>query len=535
MAAVRPGETVISLLQRCVEEHPNRMFLDFSGEAYTYADVWSLAGEVAGGLRAAGVRPGDTVVSMLDNHVDCVAAWFGTNMLGAIWMGANTALKGQLLRHVIDDSAASVVICESDLADRVVALEDDLPAVTRLLHRGSPPPPAARRLAVEPLDNYRIPLDGPPQVGRPDDLTCLVYTGGTTGPSKGCMISHGYALHIARNGLLQTGRQSHEVNWSPLPMFHMNVLGVTIVGTMLVAGSAAIAPRFSVSGFWPEIERTGAQVVNLLGSMSSMIAQYHDTPEMERCVGQIRMLFAVPCPPAVQEVWRNKFGVKIAGAKTYGMTEVYPITTFLPGEEMPPDSAGRPNEADHDVRIVDDEGDEVAPGMVGEVVCRPKRRNVMFKGYWRRPEATVEATRDLWFHTGDLGLIDEDGWFYFVDRKNDYLRRRGENMSSQELEAIYLTHPAIDQVAVHAVPSEFTEDEIKVTAVLAAGTALTAEELFNWAKDQLPYFALPRYIEFRAELPVSAVGRVHKYQLRNEGCTDSTWDRETAGVSWERR
>jgi carnitine-CoA ligase len=372
-------------------------------------------------------------------------------------------------------------------------------------------------------------------VGRPDDLTCLVYTGGTTGPSKGCMISHGYALHIARNGLLQTGRQSHEVNWSPLPMFHMNVLGVTIVGTMLVAGSAAIAPRFSVSGFWPEIERTGAQVVNLLGSMSSMIAQYHDTPEMERCVGQIRMLFAVPCPPAVQEVWRNKFGVKIAGAKTYGMTEVYPITTFLPGEEMPPDSAGRPNEADHDVRIVDDEGDEVAPGMVGEVVCRPKRRNVMFKGYWRRPEATVEATRDLWFHTGDLGLIDEDGWFYFVDRKNDYLRRRGENMSSQELEAIYLTHPAIDQVAVHAVPSEFTEDEIKVTAVLAAGTALTAEELFNWAKDQLPYFALPRYIEFRAELPVSAVGRVHKYQLRNEGCTDSTWDRETAGVSWERR
>jgi crotonobetaine/carnitine-CoA ligase len=159
----------------------------------------------------------------------------------------------------------------------------------------------------------------------------------------------------------------------------------------------------------------------------------------------------------------------------------------------------------------------------------------MFAGYWRRPDATLAVTKNLWFHSGDLGWFDDNGFFYFSDRKKDYLRRRGENIASQEVEETYLMHPAIAQVAVHAVYSDVTEDDLKVTAVLVPGSTLTPAELFDWSKDHLPYFALPRYVEFRAELPVSAVGRVHKYQLREEGCTAGTWDREMEGVVWDRR
>ena len=174
--------------------------------------------------------------------------------------------------------------------------------------------------------------------------------------------------------------------------------------------------------------------------------------------------------------------------------------------------------------------------MVGEVVVRPRRRNVMFDGYWKRPEATVEATRGLWFHTGDLAAIDEQGYFHFRDRKADSLRRRGENISSLEIEAVLNGHPEIEQAVVHAVPSELTEDEIKVTAVPVPGATLREVDLFEWCKDRVPYFALPRYIELRERLPVSAVGRVHKFELRQEGVTPATWDREAApGVTWVRR
>jgi carnitine-CoA ligase len=525
--------SILELLERCVDIHPDRVFLDLDGVAFTYRDIWERSLAVAGGLSAAGIGAGHTVVSMQDTHVDAVASWFGTNMLGAVWVGINTALKGEFLRHVVSDTGARVVICEDDFITRFDAVASGLPDIELLLRRGHGDKPASS-LPVEALADHLVPLDQPVAATRAGDLTCLTYTGGTTGPSKGCMISHGYALNIGRRGLLQTGRQPDEVNWNPLPMFHLNVLAMSIVGTMLVGGTAAIAPRFSVSRFWPEIERTGARVVNLIGGLPAMLAQQPDTPEMRRCFGQIRMVHSVPFPPELQEVWRTRFGVTTPGAKGYGMTEVFPITYQSDGEEAPPGSSGRPSE-DFEVAIVDDDDRALPPDEVGEVVCRPRRPGVMFSGYWGRPEATLEAFRNLWFHSGDLGRIDDDGYFWFVDRKHDYLRRRGENISSQELEATYLQHPAIAQVAVHAVPSPLTEDDVKVTVVLAEGAALEPGELFEWSKERVPYFALPRYIEIRAELPLSPLGRVHKYQLRDEGCTPTTWDREVTGATWERR
>jgi crotonobetaine/carnitine-CoA ligase len=211
------------------------------------------------------------------------------------------------------------------------------------------------------------------------------------------------------------------------------------------------------------------------------------------------------------------------------MTEIGPVTHVLPSPDGKPGpnkagAAGRVNDDQYEVRLFDDEDQEVSPGEVGEIVCRPVVPNMMFSCYWNRPDATVAAWRNLWFHTGDLGRIDSDGYLYLVDRKADYIRKRGENVSSQELEAVFRSHPDIAEVAVHAVRSELGEDDIKVTAVLAGSASTDPEGLAHWSRQRLPEHAWPRYVEFRTELPHNAVGRVLKKELREQGVTNSTWD-----------
>ena len=220
-------------------------------------------------------------------------------------------------------------------------------------------------------------------------------------------------------------------------------------------------------------------------------------------------------------------------APTTLTTKHFAETCFPPTNQ--PGAAGKPNQHEFEVTLVDDDDHEVPVGTTGEIVCRPRRPNVMFAGYWGRAEETLAVFRNLWFHTGDLGRLDADDFLYFVDRKKDYLRRRGENISSFELERIFHDHEAIADVAVHSVPSNVGEDDVKVTVVLIDEASITEEELCRWAVDHVPYFAVPRYVEFRSDLPRNPVGRVLKYQLREDGVTATTWDREAAGLTFERR
>jgi crotonobetaine/carnitine-CoA ligase len=239
-------------------------------------------------------------------------------------------------------------------------------------------------------------------------------------------------------------------------------------------------------------------------------------------------------PPEVDDVIRNRFGVTtFSGA--YGVTEASLMSWQPPGTRNKAGAAGVVNDEYFDVRIFDDDDGELPANAEGEIVVRPKRAHVMFEGYWGRPDVTVETSRNWWYHTGDIGRIDEDRYLYFVDRKADYLRRRGENISSFEVESVLMSHGGLADVAVHAVPSQLSEDDLKVTAVIKANQVLSAGELFEWCTTQLPYFALPRYIEFRDDLPRSPVGRVLKRELREEGVTPDTWDAEAAGIEYERR
>ncbi|MBF8161603.1 ATP-dependent acyl-CoA ligase [Pseudomonas sp. NPDC077186] len=528
--SVGERDTVIAALDRAVARHPDRVLLDFSGNLYTYAKVDSLSTRMAHALAALGVKPGETVLTMLDNNIDAVVCWLAINKLRAVSVPINTALKGEFLRHQIADTGTHLVICEIDYLPRLLPLADQLSEVSQILYRGERTESASCRIPVAALDDFRgeddTPFTSKPQ---PSDLACLIYTSGTTGPSKGCMISYNFMCNLARLQLRAGPANENDITITPLPLFHMNALCVSIIASILVGARAAILPRFSVSNFWQEVERSGATIASILGGMGGLLAQAPDNDAMKRCRGQIHTARGNPYTEETKQIWRERFGTKLVGGNGYGLTEACVITSLAAGEYAAPGSSGK-RIPDFDVRIVDDNDQELPANTPGEIVLRPLRPDIMFQGYWNRPADTLKLMRNMWFHTGDIGKFDDEGFFYFVDRKKDYLRRRGENISSFEMEAAFAVHPDLAEVAVHAVPSDKGEDDVKVTAVLHQKAQLTPEELFHWATDSVPYYALPRYIEFRDSLPKNPQGRVLKYQLRDEGKTADTWDLEDTDI-----
>ncbi|MDR7103668.1 AMP-binding protein [Croceicoccus sp. BE223] len=528
-------ETVTEVLARAVANYPDNIWLDFQGETYTYADVDNRSTRLAHGLLARGVKRGDRVCSLLDSNVDSISLWFAANKIGAVHVPVNTAYKGGFLSHQFDDAGAQVLVMEPDYALRLNDIEDDLPQATHVLVRGDEEPlPTYNRLKAERLSAAYVDKDEAiPDENKPGELCMLIFTGGTTGPSKGCMISHNYCCNVARQILKREARDEKTVNWTPLPFFHMNALGGSVLSSAMVGARVAVFPRFSVSKFWDDIERSGATIVNLLGSMLTFIANAPENEAAKRCFGQVYAVRGSPFPPDIQRMWKERFGVKITGSHNYGLTEAARVTTLADHEEGPLGNAGKINE-DFDVRIVDDEDNEVPIGQPGEIIIRPRHPDIMFMGYWNRPEDTLKIMRNMWLHSGDIGRMDENGFLFFVDRKKDYLRRRGENISSQELEATFKKHAFVKDVAVHAVLAE-TEDEVKATITLQDGASISEEELCKWCVDKVPYFAVPRFFEFRDDLPRNPVGRVLKYQLRDEGCTDTTWDREKSGFALDKR
>ncbi len=529
--------TIEGVLAGRLEADPDGPFLDVVGTTLTAREVDTAAARLAAGLRELGVQPGDRVASLLDNGAAAVITLFAAGKLGAVSVPINTAYKGDFLHHQLADSGASAMIVQQDLADRVAAVSGTLDALRAVVVEADPAAgPAPAFPATVSADWATIlreadPIAGPAPV-RPADLATFIYTAGTTGPSKGCMLSHNYVVSLADQIARTWGRRSEDVLWTPLPMFHLNAVACAVVGTLLLGGRAAISRKFSVSQFWPEIARTGATIASLLGTLTALIAQdERDHPDAAGTT--LRLVAAAPMPLDIAAAFKERWNVDTFSAG-YGVTEASLISSLPAGAVNPPGAAGQPNDVEFDVRIFDDDDNEVAKGTVGEIVCRPRRPHVMFEGYWGRPEATLAVSRNWWFHTGDFGRID-DGFLYFVDRKKDYLRRRGENISSFEMEKIFFGHPDVVDVAVHAVPSPIGEDDLKVTAVLQPGATLTEEALCRWAAERVPYFAIPRYVEFRSELPRNPVGRVLKYQLRDEGATPATWDAEAADVRFEKR
>ena len=537
----RSGEqsTIPELLMRRLDVDPDGPYLDVCGDTVTAAQLVDVSSRLASSLRSMGVSQGDRVATLIENSIEAVYAWWGIILAGAIAVPVNTAYKGEYLRHQLADSGSKVVIVAAEFLDRLEPVAATIESVQHVVIISDTPSTissTATSLWSELLTSEAIL----PEINtKPSDLGTFIYTGGTTGLSKGCMLSHNYHEALTRQIGICWERTTEDVVWTPLPLFHFNAITTAVIGPLVFGGRSAIYRRFSVSNFWPEMNRVGATITSTLGTMAYLLAHDVDRPEMPRSGAPeanttLRLLGAAPMPVEVDDIMKNRFGLTTFSA-AYGVTEASLISWQPPGGYNKPNAAGVINDEYFDVRIFDAEDNEVPRGDRGEIVIRPKRPEVMFAGYWGRPEVTVETSRNWWYHTGDIGIVDEENFLFFVDRKADYLRRRGENIASFEVESIIMGHGQIADVAVHAVPSPLTEDDLKITATRVEGATVSEEELFLWCVEQLPYFALPRYIEFRTDLPRSPVGRVLKRELRAEGVTPATWDLEQSGVVYEKR
>jgi crotonobetaine/carnitine-CoA ligase len=532
--------TVAELVDGRLESDPDGQLFDVNGEQWSARAMFGAANRFATAMRECGVRRGDRVATLVENSSEAVVSLYGAVQLGAVSVPINTAYKGEYLRHQLADSGAKVLVIDGDVADRASTIADEIETLEHVVLVGDHVAPTTTGTVWHSWSDVMTADDAAAATeAHPRDLFCFIYTGGTTGLSKGCVISHNYAVTLAKQIAMIWDRRPGDVVWTPLPLFHFNAVSIMIVGTLLTGGRAAIYKKFSVSNFWPEINRTGATHASTLGSMVTLIANDAVRPEAPdsgkpEANTTLRFIAGVPMPPAVAQKCVERFGIKPFDA-AYGTTEAS-LWSWLPqGMENKPNAAGIVNDEYWDLRIFDDDDNEVPPDTPGEIVGRPKKPNVMFEGYWGRPEATVEMFRNLWMHSGDIGRIDADGFLYFMDRKADYMRRRGENVSSYELEEIFIRHPAVADVAVFAVPSPMTEDDIMVAVELVEGASLTEEDLFRWSIDAIPYFALPRYIEIRDELPRSDMKKILKAQLRDEGIGPRTWDADKSGIEVEKR
>jgi carnitine-CoA ligase len=530
--------TLRTLLERRLENDPDGEYLDVCATKLSARQVHDTASRLANALAELGVTQGDRVATLIENSPEATLSWWGSVQAGAISVPINTAYKGEYLRHQLADSGSKVLVVEASLAERAAQVFGQIGDLDHLVVIGETEVDLPGN--VHRWDELLSASNTPPSVApSPGDLATFVYTGGTTGLSKGCMLSHNYHAALTTQIGICWDRSADDVVWTPLPLFHFNAITTAVVGPLLYGGRAAIYRRFSVSNFWSEMNRVGATITSTLGTMAYLLAHDTDRPEMPlsgapEANRSLRLIGAAPLPVEVDDVIRERFGVRtFSGA--YGVTEASLVSWQPTGMTNRPNAAGVINDEYFDVRIFDDDDNELPRGSDGEIVLRPKRPHAMFAGYWGQPEATVAASRNWWYHTGDIGHVDGDDYLYFVDRKADYLRRRGENISSFEVERILMGHGQIADVAVHAVPSELTEDDLKITATLKEGATLSEEDLFRWCIDQLPYFALPRYIEFRPELPRSPVGRVLKRELRDEPLGSAVFDSEASGITYDRR
>jgi crotonobetaine/carnitine-CoA ligase len=375
------------------------------------------------------------------------------------------------------------------------------------------------------------PLDGDPDAPRPADAqptwnapACILYTSGTTGPSKGVVVTQHYLVTAARIVADAYGLTASDVTYGAVPLFHFSGMLGSVLAAVVAGSTAVVDRRFSVSATWERVRRYNATGVIAVGSMILMLWSLPEADDPK-----LRLLAGAPIPAELHKRIQERYGCGIV--TMYGMTEAFPLAVWNVGDDAVPGSAGRISPL-FDLRIFDDDDAEVAIGEPGEIVCRPLAPHVMFEGYHGNADATVAQWRNGWFHTGDFGRIDANGILFFVDRKKDAMRRRGENISSYEVEQSVLKHPAVADVAAHAVPSEFGEDDVKICVVLRAQEdgvvreRVTPEELLAHCVERMPRFAVPRYIELVEDLPRNAVGRVLKYVLRERGVTPQTWDRE---------
>ncbi len=512
-------------LRAAARQAPERVFLRMPGVELSFGELDRRSDRMARALAALGVQPGERVSLMLPNCPEFVVIWFALAKLGAVTAPVNTAFRGQVLRDAIDLVQSRLLFAHTSLQAQWQEQWPALATVRRLVTVGAPPsdPGVAAALDYEALlESGRNGADRPlPEAGvKPSDLCLLLYTSGTTGRSKAAMMAHRFVLSQADGMIEGLGLRPDDVLYCPYPMFHLDAAVMTLAPALRLRCVAAIGERFSVSRYWDEVRALQATVFDFMGATLTMLWKQPPGPcDREH---RARLGWGVPLPAWAPE-FEARFGCRLV--ELYGSTEVGGILYPPLDEPRRPGSCGRVGSL-WEVQLHDPDGFPVPVGEVGELVVRGRAPDALMRGYYGMPEATLEAMRQQWFHTGDLLRQDADGFFYFVGRNKEVVRRRGENISSAEVEMGLETHPEVLETAVYGVPSEMTEEEVMASVVVRPGASLTPAALAAHAQTVMARFMVPRYIRFVSALPKTPTDKVEKFRLIQDGVSADTWDRE---------
>ncbi|MBS1889198.1 MAG: AMP-binding protein [Actinobacteria bacterium] len=492
------------------------------GGEHTYAEVDAVVGRLAAGLAARGIGPGDTVALFCSNRFEFVETWFAVQRLGAIVVPINLSHRGLMLRRMLERAGVKAVFAERESAAAALEAIAELETVELYVAIDGAPP--AVGISTVGQAELRLSSAPPPRPGSGTDPASIMFTSGTTGPSKGVVWTANSTAFFTRSARHSLQLVADDVFYCCLPLFHTAALCCGLLASLQARASIAIRKRFSVGGFWADVVACEATASAMLGAMTPLLIGQEPTPE-ERS-HRLRVVNVAPATESYTKAIDERFGFHVI--QGYGLTDFGVFIWHQPGETTPVGSCGKPS-AGYECTLVDGDGFRVGPGEVGELWVRTTRPGISTQGYWRDPEATLAATSDLWFHTGDLMRRDADGFYFFVDRAKDAMRRRGENISSFEVEEAFLRHPEVTDCAAYAVPSELSEDEVAVAVVLVDGATVTPRELVEFVEPTIPYFALPRFVRLLPTLPRTATEKVRKDLLREAGRTADAWDREAAG------
>lgn len=531
-AEIRPGQVpsreqcvLRYVLEQRASETPDQPYICLGdGSSISFGDLKQQVEQIAAGLRKLGVEQGHTVNVWMPSGIEMLRHWFAINWLGAVFVPINVSYRGNLLAHVIKNAEAKIMIASSDLIERL--LDIDCAKLETIVVAGDRDRaiPGFRCVDIQTLQssgNEAVELLRPIE---PWDLQSVIYTSGTTGRSKGVASSYGHFWHMG-------GKDSYPMlteNDCFLvtgPMFHvMGTLPPVIA--LNLGGRVGLAGEFSTDTFWTSVKRTGATYAMLLGVMSSFLMKRPASEEDREHT--LKNVTLIPLPEDYQ-AFGERFGSTVWAL--YNMSETN--VPLVSGPNPVPGSCGK-RRSGNELRIVDQNDCELPVGEIGELIIRSDSPWALNSGYFKDYAATAIAWRNGWFHTGDAFRVDEDGNYFFADRLKDAIRRRGENISSFEVEAEILAHPLVRECAVVAAANEMSEDDVLAVVATVPGSALEPAELFEFLRPRLAYFMLPRYIRVMNDLPKTPTQKVEKYVLRNQGVTVDTWDREKVGIKVRR-
>ncbi|MFC4001256.1 AMP-binding protein [Prauserella oleivorans] len=523
MAETTVARTLGDWLREAASRAPREAGAVIAGRHLGYRELDARADRLAGGFASLGLRRGDRVCVVLDACPEFLAVWFGLARRGLVEVPLNPGAGRYLMRYYLGHAGATAVVCDARY-ERLV--RECAPESVRHLIVLAEPDPGLPDLPVtltrHRLSDLETHATGDLAEVDPADPAVILYTSGTTGPPKGVRLSHRANVNLARHTVGLMDYTTADRLYSVFPLFHSNARYCSVMAAIEAGAGLVLDRRFSAGRFWDICREHGITAFNYQGAMMSIL--FKQPPRADDADNPVRAGFGAPCPPEIFTAFEDRFAVRLT--EIYGSTEVS-IVTDMPPWRRRIGTAGTASR-NYEVAVVDERDEPQPPGVPGEIVARPVRPGWMFDGYHDMAVETARSWRNLWFHTGDRGYLDDSGFLVFLDRLKDTVRRRGENISSWEVERVVAEHPSVSAVAAYGVPSELSEEDVMVAVVPAEGARVDPAQLIGHCEGALTSFAVPRYVRVVDALPMTPSQRVEKYKLRAEGVPPGTWDREGA-------